>query len=81
MDHLLKTNKEYKKQNKKTKKTGDSRHFHLNKLEKAGFQHVMAHGCFKNFPRRTAADKVLRNKTFNIAESLNMMDSNLDLLH
>ena len=41
----------------------------------------MAHGCFKNFPRRTAADKVLRNKTFNIAESLNMMDSNLDLLH
>ena len=41
----------------------------------------MAHGYFKNFPRRTAADKVLRNKTFNIAESLNMMDSNLDLLH
>ena len=34
----------------------------------------MAHGDFKGIPRRTAADKVLHDKAFNIAKIQNMMD-------
>ena len=33
------------------------------------FQHDMAYGDFKDFPKRTAFDKVLRDKAFNIAEN------------
>ena len=29
----------------------------------------MAHGDFKDLPRRTASDKVLRDKRFNVAKS------------
>ena len=34
----------------------------------------MAYGDFKNLARRTAADKVLRDKAFNIAKSPRWMD-------
>ena len=34
--------------------------------DKACFQHDMAYGDFKDLPRRTASDKVLCNKAFNI---------------
>ena len=34
----------------------------------------MAYGNFKDLNRRTVADKILRNKTFNIAKIQNMMD-------
>ena len=30
----------------------------------------MAYGDFKNLPRRIASDKVLHDKTFNVAENL-----------
>ena len=40
------------------------------KLVKACFQHDMAYGDFKDLAKRTASDKVLRDKTFNIAENL-----------
>ena len=49
------------------KKTGDSRYIYRNELEKACFQHDMADGDFKDLAKRTAADKVLRDKAFNIA--------------
>ena len=39
-----------------------------NELGKACFQHDMAHGNFKDLPGRTSADKVLCEKTFNIAK-------------
>ena len=39
-----------------------------NELDKACFQHDMAYGDFKDLPKRTAADKVLRDKAFNIAK-------------
>ena len=52
----------------KFKKTGDSRYIYQNELDKVYFQHDMACGDFKDFPRRTAADKVLCDKTFNIAK-------------
>ena len=53
----------------KFKKTGDSRHIYKNKLDKACFQHDMAYGDFKDLARRTASDKVLRDKAFNIAKN------------
>ena len=34
----------------------------------------MAYGDFKDLARRTASDKVLRSKAFNIAKNQNMMD-------
>ena len=33
------------------------------------FQHDMAYGNFKDLARRTASDKVLRDKAFNIAKN------------
>ena len=44
------------------------------------FQHDMAYGDFKDLTRRTASDKILRDKAFNIAKIGNMMDIKVDLL-
>ena len=52
----------------KFKQTGDSRYIYKNELDKACFQHDMAYGDFKDLAKRTAADKVLRDKAFNIAK-------------
>ena len=57
-----------KERTQKFKKTGDSRYIYRNELDKACFQHDMAYGDFKDVARRTAADKVLRDKAFNIAK-------------
>ena len=54
---------------KKFKETEDSRYIYQNELDKACFEHDIAYGDFKNLIRRTAADKVLRNKAFNIAKN------------
>ena len=40
----------------------------------------MAYGDFKDLNRRTFADKVLRDKAFNILKIQNMMDINVDFL-
>ena len=40
----------------------------------------MAYGDFKDLNRRTAADKVLCDKAFNIAKDQNMIYINVDLL-
>ena len=53
----------------KFKQTGDSRYIYKNDLDKACFQHDMAYGDFKDLKMRTAADKVLRDKAFNIAKN------------
>ena len=52
----------------KFKQTGDSRYINKNELNKACFQHDMAYGDFRDLTKRTAADKVLGNKAFNIAK-------------
>ena len=57
-----------KKRIQKFKETGDSRQIYKNELAKACFQHNMAYGDFKDLAKRTAADKVLRDKAFNIAK-------------
>ena len=64
MDHLLKTRKEFK-----FKETGDTSYIYKNELDKDCFQHGMAYGDFKDLARITASDKVLRDKTFDIAKN------------
>ena len=54
----------------KFKETGDSRYIYQNELDKACFQHDMAYGDFKDLTRRIASDKILHDKTFNIAKYL-----------
>ena len=49
-------------------------------VDKACLQHYMADRVFKDLPRRTNSDKVLRDKAFSIAENPNIMDINVDLL-
>ena len=58
-----------KKRTQKFKETGDSRYTCQNELDKACFQHDMAYGDFKDLTRRTASDKILRVKAFNIAKN------------
>ena len=53
----------------KYKQTGGSRYIYKNELDKACFQHDMAYRDFKDLKKRTAADKVLRDKAFNIAKN------------
>ena len=57
-----------KERMEKFKETGDSRYVYQNELDKACFQQHMAYGDFKDLTRRTASDKILRDKVFNIAE-------------
>ena len=55
----------------KFKETEDTKYIYRNKLDKACFQHDMAYGGFKDLSRRrTASDKVLRDKTFSYAKNL-----------
>ena len=53
----------------KFKATGESRYIYRNELDKACFQHDMAYRYFKDLPRRTTPDKVLRDKAFEIASN------------
>ena len=61
---------ENKEKIKKFKETADSRHIPQNEIDNAFFQHDMIYVGFKGLNRRTAADKVLLDKTFNIAKRL-----------
>ena len=65
MDHLLKA----KKRIQKLKESRDSRYIYQNELDKPCFQHAIAYEDFKGLHRRAAADKVLRDKSFNIAKN------------
>ena len=60
------------------KEPGDASYIYKNELDKTCFQHDMAYGDFKDLARRTASDKVLRDKT--LLKTLNMMDIKEDLL-
>ena len=50
-------------------KTGDSRYIYQNELDKACFQRDMAYGDFKDSTKRTVSDKILRDKSFNVAKT------------
>ena len=52
------------------KETGNSRYIYQNDLDKACFQHDIAHGDFNDLTRRTASDKISRGKAFDITKNL-----------
>ena len=58
-----------KRQISKFKETENSRYIYQNELDKACFEHDMAYGDFKYLPKRTASDRVLCDKPFNIAKN------------
>ena len=51
------------------KETGDSQYIYQSKLDKACFQHDVAIGRFKDLTRRTASDKILRDKVFSVPKN------------
>ena len=53
----------------KFKGKGDSKYIYENKVDEACFQNDMAHGDFKDLLKRTAPDKVLRDKALNFAKN------------
>ena len=53
----------------KFKEIRDSRYTYQNKQNKTCFQYDNAYGDFKDLPRTTASDKILRDKEFNIAKN------------
>ena len=53
----------------KFNETWDLRYIYQNEIGKACFQHDMAYRGFKDLPRRTASDKVLRDNAFNVAKT------------
>ena len=52
----------------KFKETGYTSYIYKNELDKACFKHDMTYGDFKDL-KRTASDKILRDKAFNIAKN------------
>ena len=54
---------------KKFKEIEYSRCIYQNELHEACFQQDMAYGDFKNTTTRTASDKILRDKVFNIVKN------------
>ena len=60
---------ENKERIQKFKGTENTSYICKNELDKACFQHDMAYGDFKGLAKRTAFDKVLRDKAFNIAKN------------
>ena len=59
----------HKERNKKFKQTGDTRYIYRNELDKACFQHYSAYADHKDLINRTEADKVLRDKAYDIASN------------
>ena len=59
----------HKERIKKFKQTGDTRYIYRNELDKACFQHDAAYADHKDLINRTKADKVLRDKAYNIASN------------
>ena len=52
----------------KFKETGDTNYVYKNELDKACFVHDAAYSDSKGLTKRTAADKILKNKAFDIAK-------------
>ena len=58
-----------KERTQKFKETEDTSYIYKNELDKTCFQHDMAYGDFKDLNRRTASNKILRDKAFTIAKT------------
>ena len=59
----------HKERIKEFKRTGDTRYIYRNELDKACFQHDSAYAYHKDLINRTEADKVLRDKAYDIASN------------
>ena len=59
----------HKERIQKFKETGDTNYIYKNELGKACFTHDAAYSDSKDLTKRTAADKILRNRAFNIAKN------------
>ena len=59
----------HKQRIQKFKEAGDTNYIYKNKLDKACFVHDAAYSDSKDLTKRTVADKILRNKAFNIAKN------------
>ena len=59
----------HKERRKEFKRTGDTRYIHRIKLDKACFQHDSAYADHKYLINRTEAEKVLRDKAYDIASN------------
>ena len=58
----------YKQRIQKFKETGDTNYIYKNELDKACFAHDAAYSDSKDLTKTTVADKILRNRAFNIAK-------------
>ena len=52
----------------KFRETGDTNYIYKNELDKACFVHEAAYSDSKDLTKRTVADKILKNKAFDIAK-------------
>ena len=58
----------HKQRIQKFKETGDTNYIYKNELDKACFAYDAAYSDSKDLTKRTVADKILRNRAFNIAK-------------
>ena len=58
----------HKQRIQKFKETGDTNYIYKNELDKACFAHDAAYSDSKDLIKRTVADKILKNKAFDIAK-------------
>ena len=59
----------HKERIKKFKQTGDTGYIYINELDKACFQHDSAYADHKDLINRIKSDKILRDKTYDIASN------------
>ena len=59
----------HKESIKEFKRAGDTRYIYRNELDKACFQHDSVYADYKDLINRTEADKVLRDKAYDIASN------------
>ena len=58
----------HKERIQKFQETGDTNYIYKNELDKACFAHDAAYSDSKDLIKKTAADKILKNRTFNIVK-------------
>ena len=59
---------EHEQRIQKFRETGDTNYIYMNELDKACFTHDAAYSDSKDLTKRTVADKILKNKAFDIAK-------------
>ena len=59
---------EHEQRIQKFRETGDTNYIYMNELDKACFTHDAAYSDSKDLKKRTVADKILKNKAFDIAK-------------